>query len=1018
MNDSEYSDLGRDDNPWTCPSCGASSLLNSTDSNSFSSLSDSLDVSSTDSDTPTENPSPFPDNLRSSSPIRPPKNVKKTVKTPQELTLLSINFQGIMTKVADLAAEIENLDPDIIVGTETFLHSGIRDAEFLPLPYTIHRNDRQGRVKGGVFIAVKNTINCSRITNIFVNIEYVACKIELLSQPPLIINAAYRPPLNDLPYFCRLCNEIEKTCSMFPEAVIWTAGDFNLPDINWFSNSINGNRYLVDINERVLQMLLTVYQEQMVTYPTYPSSGNILDIFLTNRPSLTTKCIVMPGLSDHDMIFTSSATTAKPNILPKREYWDWKSRDIVKLHQQAISFSTDFVSSHSDQEPVQETWDLIKDNLLKLLKDNVPLKTTNKSKKQPWMTNKAKKLCRRKYRWFRRTKQPDAPLWVMEKFLSIKAECQREVRRAKDSYLQKITDTSNGPNNKMFWGYVKSRKKDNISNTFLRDSEGKLQSQREVRAELFNHQFSSVYSKPEDTGADLRDPPQPDISEITVTVNGVQKLMTDLSPFKSPGPDKIPPFLLKELAEQLAPVFTILFQASLNQATVPDDWRRALISPIFKKGDPLQPANYRPVSLTSIPCKVLEHIIFSHIMKHNDTNKFLCSNQHGFRKKRSCTSQLVNIIDSLSSNLDLCIQTDVVFLDLAKAFDKVNHKCLLRKIDNYGIRNNIYYWIESFLGNRTQQVQVEGALSHPADVTSGVPQGTVLGPLLFLLYINDLPRYVSTGTEVRLFADDTALFRPIKSNYDHLRLQADLLNLQEWESDWSMEFHPGKCELLRVTKMKEPSIYNYTIHSQILSSTDNAKYLGVNIDCKLSWNFHIESIVKKANNSLNFIHRNFKSCSPDIKAKLYIAYVRPCLEYSCIVWDPYTDINIDRLEFVQRRAARVVNSCFSWEESVTDMLRNLNWTPLSERRARAKVLTVYKAKHDLVEIPFDRPPTQSSSRHAADFYTPFIRTDCHRFSFYPSAMRLWNGLPVPLRTVGTLPQFQKAIEAHTITSQY
>ena len=194
---------------------------------------------------------------------------------------------------------------------------------------------------------------------------------------------------------------------------------------------------------------------------------------------------------------------------------------------------------------------------------------------------------------------------------------------------------------------------------------------------------------------------------------------------------------------------------------VPVDWKTAHVAPIFKKGDPLTPSNYRPVSLTSIPCKLLEHIVHSNVITHMLENKILCDNQHGFRKKRSCETQLVSFIDDLAVNLDKNIMTDLVLLDFAKAFDKVNHSSLIKKMVHYGVNPTTTRWVENFLKDRSQNVLLEGLLSEPAPVLSGVPQGTVLGPLLFLIYINDLPKYVSPGTEVRLFADAIAVYRAI-----------------------------------------------------------------------------------------------------------------------------------------------------------------------------------------------------------------------------------------------------------------
>ena len=213
--------------------------------------------------------------------------------------------------------------------------------------------------------------------------------------------------------------------------------------------------------------------------------------------------------------------------------------------------------------------------------------------------------------------------------------------------------------------------------------------------------------------------------------------------------------LLKTLADELTPALTLFFQASLNQGTIPNDWKTANVVPIYKKGDRLRPENYRPISLTSITCKMLEHIVTHSIMLHLDNNHILNDAQHGFRKRRSCETQLIQIVNDLALNIDNKIQTDIILLDFQKAFDKVSHQHLLYKINYYGITGETHQWITDFLTNRTQQVLLESITSKTVPVQSGVPQGSVLGPLLFLLYINDLPDYTHNNSTIKLFADDT-----------------------------------------------------------------------------------------------------------------------------------------------------------------------------------------------------------------------------------------------------------------------
>ena len=265
-------------------------------------------------------------------------------------------------------------------------------------------------------------------------------------------------------------------------------------------------------------------------------------------------------------------------------------------------------------------------------------------------------------------------------------------------------------------------------------------------------------------------------------------MLKNIKVHKATGPDEIPAKVLHDFADELSLILRCIFQLSLDSGTIPNDWRAASIVPVFKKGDKHLASNYRPISLTSITCKLMEHVIHSQVMDHLDEHSILCDNQHGFRSKRSCETQLVITIEEIARKLANGEQVDIILLDFSKAFDKVPHRRLLHKLRYYGIRNNTFLWIQDFLSHRTQEVQLEGHKSTTADVLSGVPQGTVLGPLLFLLFINDLPE--STESDARLFADDCLLFRPIRNNRDTQILQNDLNSMEEWENRWQMAFHP------------------------------------------------------------------------------------------------------------------------------------------------------------------------------------------------------------------------------------
>ena len=285
--------------------------------------------------------------------------------------------------------------------------------------------------------------------------------------------------------------------------------------------------------------------------------------------------------------------------------------------------------------------------------------------------------------------------------------------------------------------------------------------------------------------------------------------MKDLNPNKAPGPDGISPRLLKDLSVELAPAFTVLYRSSLTTGIVPSDWRSANVSPVFKKGERYLPENYRPISLTSIPCKLLEHILVSHILTFTEENNILCPAQHGFRRNRSCESQLIGLIDELSDDLENGKQVDILVMDFAKAFDRVCHSLLIHKLSHYGITGQVNTWIKNFLADRRQVVVVDGDTSGSVAVESGVPQGSVLGPCLFLLYINDLPENLTSTA--RLFADDTLCHNTVSSPKDQQDLQQDLNQLAEWEQKWQMTFHPNKCESLQLPKKQNRLPASYTL---------------------------------------------------------------------------------------------------------------------------------------------------------------------------------------------------------------
>ena len=336
---------------------------------------------------------------------------------------------------------------------------------------------------------------------------------------------------------------------------------------------------------------------------------------------------------------------------------------------------------------------------------------------------------------------------------------------------------------------------------------------------------------------------------------------------------------------------------SLNPNKSPDEWKHATVTAIFKKGDKRKPNNYRPVSLTCIICKIIESIIRDKIMDHMKNNNLFSNKQFGFLDGRSTVLQLLVVLDKWTKIIDEGGTIDCVYFDFKKAFDKVPHQRLIYKAEQYGIKGEIINWIKSFLNSRTQQVVINGESSESKDVTSGIPQGSVLGPLLFVIFINDLPDQVKS--DMFSFADDTKLFRRISTKLDEEILQKDINEMLKWADKWQLEFHPDKCVKMSINN-KESDNRTYNMHDITLMNVKQEKDIGVIVDDQLKFEEHMYEKIKKANNMMGLIRRSFIHLDEEMFLNLYKALVRPHLEYANVIWHPTKIKDITTIENVQR----------------------------------------------------------------------------------------------------------------------
>jgi hypothetical protein len=390
-----------------------------------------------------------------------------------------------------------------------------------------------------------------------------------------------------------------------------------------------------------------------------------------------------------------------------------------------------------------------------------------------------------------------------------------------------------------------------------------------------------------------------DINTIHVTVKEVRKKIKNLRREAAAGPDGIGPGILMELNDELAPVLTMIYNRSLSSGEVPGDWKEANVAPIFKKGKRTAPENYRPVSLTSVCCKVLESVIKDRIMDHLKKHKLIRNSQHGFLPGRNCTTNLLSFFEKVTSSVDSGRAFDTIFLDFAKAFDKVPAERLLRKVKAHGVKGKLLLWIRNWLTGRRQRVVLDGQFSDWIAVLSGVPQGSVLGPLLFLLFINDLDLAASEVTAMAKFADDTKVGQQVVTDADRVTLQSALDKLCKWSEKWGMQFNVAKCKVMHFGR-NNPR-FDYEMLGQKLEEVDSERDIGVTVNNNLKPSSQCAKAAGTARTVLGQISRSFHYRDRKTFVKLFVTYVRPHLEFCTPVWSPWTRADIDCLENVQKK---------------------------------------------------------------------------------------------------------------------
>jgi len=788
-------------------------------------------------------------------------------------------------------------------------------------------------------------------------------------------------------------------------------GDFNYPDIDWKKmtcTSANSRGFLDTVMDNFLH--------QFVDFPT--RKQNILDLLLARDPNLVddTRCAGKLGKSDHDtiqFIIHQNPSGPPPSVerVPNfsKACFDDIKRELSRKNWELVL----------DGMTTEQAWLHVKNTISSLTSQYVPFAPRRTSSRPMWMSSSAIRAVRKKQRkWISYRSGHSSE----ESYKAEEKKAKKEVRKARRNFEKNLAKEVR-KNPRKFYSYVNARNKRPGVGPLV-DEVGNILSTDEAMANEFNRCFSTAFGK----NGDIRKSPPIDLhrdnflTTIQFSIDAVTAKLLELKPSSAPGPDKIYPRLLRECAHELAVPLQMIFTKSMCEGIVPAEWKSTNITPIYKKGRKNSAVNYRPINLASVPAKIMESIIKDEILKHLRTNDIIIGSQHGFLPGRSCTTNLVDYLNEVTKTLDKGASYDVILVDFQKAFDKVPFDGMLAKAKAHGINGELLKWLENWTISRKQRVVLNGAESDWADVLSSVVQGSVLGPILFLIYINDIDAaLVENDNDIYIskFADDTKVGREVNNANDAAKLQICIDNLVQWCRDWGMSLHPDKCVVLHFG-LKNPQIDYYIANSKIKTESI-ARDLGIYISNTGETSAHVEKITKKAHAMLSQIHRATIVRDRQTVMAMYKSFVRPLLESSAPAWNPSKRGDIDALERVQRRATRMINDK-NWPSNPTyeERLQLLGIQSLESRRLRGDLIETYKYMNGFNDVNHsqlfsfvrDRHPVETRSHTNNHLVSEKTTLNVRKFFFTNRVTSSWNSLPNEVKEAPSVNSFKNLYDNH------
>lgn len=942
-------------------------------------------------------------------------------------TCFLFNARSLKNKLPDFHFFLYDKRPDIVIVTETWFNSSIIDGCIInDNPFTVFRTDRQVSSPldrgGGVCILTNNNSISSSL--VALPIKYNHLELCVIDVQPVNIRlfALYRPPGSNrspglLQYTIDICDCISSLLPNNQSSII--CGDFNFPDIDWHAD----NCLRLDNSSSTgvfLSLCIKFGLSQLVNYPT--RNDNILDLILTNDPNSISNIQVSDPfcLSDHNMVSFDILSLTKPK--PKSDIYIYNFNNADWPGIIAFLSSVNFFNIFSVATDVNDVFNLFYNVLDYCISVYVPVKCIRSSKsklsKGPRYPIRIRRLLNNKraaWALYRRYNS----LHTRSNYNKIAASCRKNIRLFISSQENKTIDNGN-----IGSFYRHANKKLSSKSTIgpIRNPNNILITHPSEKANIFQNNFISHFITDNGQGMPflhVNTNKLPKLESVNFSSVLVFRAINKLKLRSKGGPDGIPPIFYKKCISALSLPLSQLFSISLSSGYVPPVWLKSYVVPIYKKGDRTDPNNYRPIALTCTMSKLMESVIKDQLLSHLKSNNLISTHQHAFLRNRSTTSNLLQSTYDWLLAINSSQSTDVIYIDFRRAFDSIVFSKLLFKLRCYGVSGVFYDWLFSYLHNRQQCVVLDNCFSSVCEVSSGVPQGSVLGPVLFLIFINDIDSVCNSSTQIKIFADDLKLYSITNIGPSHL-LQLTIDKVSVWADVNQLDINIDKCCIFSISNSRIPITNRmYFINGVVLTCSGKVVDLGIEITHNLSFKSHIVSFVSKAYQRLSLLFRGFVTREFNFLRKVFITYIRPLLEYNSVVWSPTEIYLIDLIEKVQRYFTRNVPALADLPYSIR--LSKLNLQCLELRRLQFDLIYYYKIFHNLTPLSADNyfltylPPQASRNKSPYLIKPAKAKNKLLSFLSYRSSAA-WNALPEEIKSLNSIKSFKNSIRRFNFNS--